>query len=109
MQISSPEDGEQEDSLYSSWHKRDNWTNDRDAPRYQHTHKHRNQKQQSWPKAAVFENKKTEQNVRRYLLEMSLLQIYVEGSINWGQAVILRPILSAWESQQEEPDTPRTR
>ncbi|XP_029699803.1 N-acetylated-alpha-linked acidic dipeptidase 2 isoform X3 [Takifugu rubripes] len=32
-QISSPEDGEQEDSLYSSWHKRDNWTNDRDAPR----------------------------------------------------------------------------
>lgn len=76
---------------------------------HQHTRKDRNQKQQSCLIAAVFENKKTEQNVHRYLLEISLLQIYVEGSINWGQAVILRPILSAWELQQEEPDTPRTR
>uniref|UniRef100_A0A3B3YW23 Glutamate carboxypeptidase 2 n=1 Tax=Poecilia mexicana TaxID=48701 RepID=A0A3B3YW23_9TELE len=32
-QISSPEDGEEGVSLYESWHKRDNWTNDRDAPR----------------------------------------------------------------------------
>uniref|UniRef100_A0A8P4K873 Glutamate carboxypeptidase 2 n=1 Tax=Dicentrarchus labrax TaxID=13489 RepID=A0A8P4K873_DICLA len=29
----SPEDGEEGVSLYESWHKRDNWTNDRDAPR----------------------------------------------------------------------------
>lgn len=34
MQISSPEEGEQGDSLYNSWHRRDNWTNDRNAPRY---------------------------------------------------------------------------
>ncbi|XP_054884561.1 N-acetylated-alpha-linked acidic dipeptidase 2 [Poeciliopsis prolifica] len=32
-QISSPEEGEEGVSLYESWHKRDNWTNDRDAPR----------------------------------------------------------------------------
>ncbi|XP_038123930.1 N-acetylated-alpha-linked acidic dipeptidase 2 [Cyprinodon tularosa] len=32
-QIASPEEGEEEMSLYESWHKRDNWTNDRDAPR----------------------------------------------------------------------------
>uniref|UniRef100_A0A8C4DVD9 Glutamate carboxypeptidase 2 n=1 Tax=Dicentrarchus labrax TaxID=13489 RepID=A0A8C4DVD9_DICLA len=32
-QIASPEDGEEGVSLYESWHKRDNWTNDRDAPR----------------------------------------------------------------------------
>ncbi|XP_053177566.1 N-acetylated-alpha-linked acidic dipeptidase 2 [Scomber japonicus] len=32
-QISSPEEGEEGVSLYDSWHKRDNWTNDRDAPR----------------------------------------------------------------------------
>ncbi|XP_027901238.1 N-acetylated-alpha-linked acidic dipeptidase 2 [Xiphophorus couchianus] len=32
-QISSPEEGEEGFSLYESWHKRDNWTNDRDAPR----------------------------------------------------------------------------
>ncbi|XP_034023645.1 N-acetylated-alpha-linked acidic dipeptidase 2 [Thalassophryne amazonica] len=32
-QIASPEDGEEGVSLYDSWHKRDNWTNDRDAPR----------------------------------------------------------------------------
>ncbi|XP_063062038.1 putative N-acetylated-alpha-linked acidic dipeptidase [Engraulis encrasicolus] len=31
--ISSPEQGEEGTSLYDSWHKRDNWTNDRDAPR----------------------------------------------------------------------------
>uniref|UniRef100_A0A8C9XYX5 Glutamate carboxypeptidase 2 n=1 Tax=Sander lucioperca TaxID=283035 RepID=A0A8C9XYX5_SANLU len=29
----SPEEGEEGVSLYDSWHKRDNWTNDRDAPR----------------------------------------------------------------------------
>eukprot|EP00064_Thunnus_orientalis_P018319 superscaffoldBa00004180_g18416 len=32
-QIASPEEGEEGVSLYESWHKRDNWTNDRDAPR----------------------------------------------------------------------------
>uniref|UniRef100_A0A673BUD0 Glutamate carboxypeptidase 2 n=1 Tax=Sphaeramia orbicularis TaxID=375764 RepID=A0A673BUD0_9TELE len=32
-QIASPEEGEEGMSLYESWHKRDNWTNDRDAPR----------------------------------------------------------------------------
>ncbi|XP_003441699.1 N-acetylated-alpha-linked acidic dipeptidase 2 [Oreochromis niloticus] len=32
-QIPSPEEGEEGVSLYESWHKRDNWTNDRDAPR----------------------------------------------------------------------------
>ncbi|KAA8593981.1 hypothetical protein FQN60_004815 [Etheostoma spectabile] len=32
-QIASPEEGEEGVSLYDSWHKRDNWTNDRDAPR----------------------------------------------------------------------------
>ncbi|KAM4742233.1 N-acetylated-alpha-linked acidic dipeptidase 2 isoform 3-T3 [Anableps anableps] len=32
-QIESPEDGEEGVSLYESWQKRDNWTNDRDAPR----------------------------------------------------------------------------
>ncbi|KAJ3590311.1 hypothetical protein NHX12_008264 [Muraenolepis orangiensis] len=32
-QILSPEDGEEGMSLYESWHKRDNWTSDRDAPR----------------------------------------------------------------------------
>ncbi|XP_039864744.1 N-acetylated-alpha-linked acidic dipeptidase 2 [Simochromis diagramma] len=32
-QIPSPEGGEEGVSLYESWHKRDNWTNDRDAPR----------------------------------------------------------------------------
>ncbi|XP_069004001.1 N-acetylated-alpha-linked acidic dipeptidase 2 [Embiotoca jacksoni] len=32
-QIASPEEGEEGGSLYESWHKRDNWTNDRDAPR----------------------------------------------------------------------------
>uniref|UniRef100_A0A8D3E9B6 Aminopeptidase NAALADL1 n=1 Tax=Scophthalmus maximus TaxID=52904 RepID=A0A8D3E9B6_SCOMX len=32
-QITSPEEGEEGVSLYDSWHKRDNWTNDRDAPR----------------------------------------------------------------------------
>uniref|UniRef100_A0A672FYN3 Glutamate carboxypeptidase 2 n=2 Tax=Salarias fasciatus TaxID=181472 RepID=A0A672FYN3_SALFA len=32
-QIASPEEGEEAVSLYESWHKRDNWTNDRDAPR----------------------------------------------------------------------------
>uniref|UniRef100_A0A3Q3WGA2 Aminopeptidase NAALADL1 n=1 Tax=Mola mola TaxID=94237 RepID=A0A3Q3WGA2_MOLML len=32
-QLPSPEEGEEEISLYDSWHKRDNWTNDRDAPR----------------------------------------------------------------------------
>ncbi|XP_076748502.1 N-acetylated-alpha-linked acidic dipeptidase 2 [Maylandia zebra] len=32
-QIPSPEEGEEGVSLYKSWHKRDNWTNDRDAPR----------------------------------------------------------------------------
>ncbi|XP_062408548.1 N-acetylated-alpha-linked acidic dipeptidase 2 [Sardina pilchardus] len=31
--VSSPEDGEESLSLYDSWHKRDNWTNERDAPR----------------------------------------------------------------------------
>uniref|UniRef100_A0AAQ5Z008 Aminopeptidase NAALADL1 n=1 Tax=Amphiprion ocellaris TaxID=80972 RepID=A0AAQ5Z008_AMPOC len=31
--IASPEEGEDGVSLYDSWHKRDNWTNDRDAPR----------------------------------------------------------------------------
>uniref|UniRef100_A0AAR2M3X5 Glutamate carboxypeptidase 2 n=1 Tax=Pygocentrus nattereri TaxID=42514 RepID=A0AAR2M3X5_PYGNA len=29
----SPEEGEERISLYESWHKRDNWTNNRDAPR----------------------------------------------------------------------------
>ncbi|XP_053729313.1 N-acetylated-alpha-linked acidic dipeptidase 2 isoform X1 [Synchiropus splendidus] len=29
----SPEEGEEGVSLYESWHKRDNWTNERDAPR----------------------------------------------------------------------------
>lgn len=33
MQIMSPEAGEEGVTLYESWHKRDNWTNDRDAPR----------------------------------------------------------------------------
>ncbi|XP_076002195.1 N-acetylated-alpha-linked acidic dipeptidase 2 [Genypterus blacodes] len=32
-QIVSPEEGEEGLSLYESWHKKDNWTNDRDAPR----------------------------------------------------------------------------
>ncbi|KAM8904308.1 N-acetylated-alpha-linked acidic dipeptidase 2 [Spinachia spinachia] len=32
-QIASPEEGEEGISLYDSWHKRDNWTSDRDAPR----------------------------------------------------------------------------
>uniref|UniRef100_A0A8C5FKT6 N-acetylated alpha-linked acidic dipeptidase 2 n=1 Tax=Gadus morhua TaxID=8049 RepID=A0A8C5FKT6_GADMO len=32
-QIASPEEGEEGVSLYDSWHKRDNWTSDRDAPR----------------------------------------------------------------------------
>ncbi|KAM7413191.1 hypothetical protein PAMA_020525 [Pampus argenteus] len=32
-QVASPEEGEEGVSLYESWHKRDNWTNDRDAPR----------------------------------------------------------------------------
>lgn len=32
-QIASPEEDERGLSLYESWHKRDNWTNDRDAPR----------------------------------------------------------------------------
>ncbi|KAM6945939.1 N-acetylated-alpha-linked acidic dipeptidase 2 [Aplochiton taeniatus] len=32
-QIASPEEGEEGLSLYESWHKRDNWTGDRDAPR----------------------------------------------------------------------------
>uniref|UniRef100_A0A8C8J0H9 Aminopeptidase NAALADL1 n=1 Tax=Oncorhynchus tshawytscha TaxID=74940 RepID=A0A8C8J0H9_ONCTS len=32
-QVSSPEEGEEGLSLYESWHKRDNWTDDRDAPR----------------------------------------------------------------------------
>lgn len=32
-QIVSPEEGEEGMSLYESWHKRDNWTNNRDAPR----------------------------------------------------------------------------
>ncbi|XP_017286527.1 N-acetylated-alpha-linked acidic dipeptidase 2 isoform X1 [Kryptolebias marmoratus] len=32
-QIVSPEEGEEGVSLYESWHKRDKWTNDRDAPR----------------------------------------------------------------------------
>lgn len=32
-QIVSPEEGEDGMSLYESWHKRDNWTNNRDAPR----------------------------------------------------------------------------
>ncbi|KAM9812812.1 N-acetylated-alpha-linked acidic dipeptidase 2 isoform 1-T1 [Syngnathus typhle] len=32
-QIASPEKGEEGVSLYESWHKRDNWTNNRDAPR----------------------------------------------------------------------------
>uniref|UniRef100_A0A8C6WRZ5 Glutamate carboxypeptidase 2 n=1 Tax=Neogobius melanostomus TaxID=47308 RepID=A0A8C6WRZ5_9GOBI len=32
-QIDSPEVGEEGMSLYESWHKRDNWTNNRDAPR----------------------------------------------------------------------------
>uniref|UniRef100_A0A8C5D4S3 N-acetylated alpha-linked acidic dipeptidase 2 n=1 Tax=Gadus morhua TaxID=8049 RepID=A0A8C5D4S3_GADMO len=31
--IASPEEGEEGVSLYDSWHKRDNWTSDRDAPR----------------------------------------------------------------------------
>ncbi|KAM9318498.1 N-acetylated-alpha-linked acidic dipeptidase 2 [Pholidichthys leucotaenia] len=31
--IASPEEEEGSMSLYESWHKRDNWTNDRDAPR----------------------------------------------------------------------------
>lgn len=34
MQIASPEEGEEGLSLYESWHKRDNWTNNRDGPRY---------------------------------------------------------------------------
>ncbi|KAK1785810.1 hypothetical protein P4O66_003187 [Electrophorus voltai] len=32
-QVGSPEMGEEGMSLYDSWHKRDNWTNNRDAPR----------------------------------------------------------------------------
>ncbi|XP_061775263.1 N-acetylated-alpha-linked acidic dipeptidase 2 [Nerophis ophidion] len=32
-QILSPEQGEEGLSLYDSWHKKDNWTGDRDAPR----------------------------------------------------------------------------
>ncbi|XP_066535317.1 N-acetylated-alpha-linked acidic dipeptidase 2 [Hoplias malabaricus] len=32
-QVMSPEEGEESMSLYESWHKRDNWTNIRDAPR----------------------------------------------------------------------------
>ncbi|KAI3354363.1 hypothetical protein L3Q82_018889, partial [Scortum barcoo] len=32
-QIASPEEGEEGITLYESWHKKDNWTNDRDAPR----------------------------------------------------------------------------
>ncbi|CAL9683855.1 unnamed protein product [Knipowitschia caucasica] len=32
-QISSPEEGEEDMSLYESWHRRDNWTNHRNAPR----------------------------------------------------------------------------
>ncbi|XP_061684486.1 N-acetylated-alpha-linked acidic dipeptidase 2 isoform X2 [Syngnathoides biaculeatus] len=32
-QLASPEKEEEGLSLYESWHKRDNWTNDRDAPR----------------------------------------------------------------------------
>lgn len=32
-QVMSPEKGEERMTLYESWHKRDNWTNDRDAPR----------------------------------------------------------------------------
>ncbi|XP_030633559.1 N-acetylated-alpha-linked acidic dipeptidase 2 [Chanos chanos] len=32
-QIRSPEEGEEGMSLYESWHKRDNWTDNRDAPR----------------------------------------------------------------------------
>ncbi|XP_077422225.1 N-acetylated-alpha-linked acidic dipeptidase 2 [Vanacampus margaritifer] len=32
-QIASPEKEEEGVSLYESWHKKDNWTNDRDAPR----------------------------------------------------------------------------
>lgn len=32
-QIRSPEEGEEGVSLYDSWHKRDNWTSVRDAPR----------------------------------------------------------------------------
>uniref|UniRef100_A0A7N6BWU2 glutamate carboxypeptidase II n=1 Tax=Anabas testudineus TaxID=64144 RepID=A0A7N6BWU2_ANATE len=32
-QVTSPEEGEEGVSLYESWHKRDNWTNDRNAPR----------------------------------------------------------------------------
>ncbi|KAK0140588.1 N-acetylated-alpha-linked acidic dipeptidase 2 [Merluccius polli] len=32
-QIASPEEGEAGVSLYDSWHRRDNWTSDRDAPR----------------------------------------------------------------------------
>lgn len=32
-QIGSPEEGEEGVSLYESWHKRDNWTNIRNAPR----------------------------------------------------------------------------
>ncbi|XP_076137779.1 N-acetylated-alpha-linked acidic dipeptidase 2 [Alosa pseudoharengus] len=31
--VSSPEDGEESLSLYDSWHKRDNWTSERNAPR----------------------------------------------------------------------------
>ncbi|KAG7226028.1 hypothetical protein INR49_018638 [Caranx melampygus] len=33
LRIASPEEDEEGVSLYESWHKRDNWTNDRDAPR----------------------------------------------------------------------------
>uniref|UniRef100_A0AAQ6A4I6 glutamate carboxypeptidase II n=1 Tax=Amphiprion ocellaris TaxID=80972 RepID=A0AAQ6A4I6_AMPOC len=33
LDMTSPEEGEDGVSLYDSWHKRDNWTNDRDAPR----------------------------------------------------------------------------
>ncbi|KAK5868520.1 hypothetical protein PBY51_009527 [Eleginops maclovinus] len=32
-QLDSPEEGEEGVSLYDSWHKRDNWTDNRDAPR----------------------------------------------------------------------------
>uniref|UniRef100_A0AAY4DEH0 glutamate carboxypeptidase II n=1 Tax=Denticeps clupeoides TaxID=299321 RepID=A0AAY4DEH0_9TELE len=33
LEISSPEPGEETMTLYDSWHKRDNWTNERNAPR----------------------------------------------------------------------------
>ncbi|XP_060799309.1 N-acetylated-alpha-linked acidic dipeptidase 2 isoform X2 [Neoarius graeffei] len=32
-QVMSPEEGEEGMTLYDSWHKRDNWTDNRDAPR----------------------------------------------------------------------------